>query len=246
MKHAPERTKRGKKLPVVLLILLLLACAFFAYVRFRYPADRSVLSALTSDGTVRVSRTDYGWFFDGPSGEETLVFYPGAKVEAAAYAPMLRLLAERGVDVCLVRMPFELAFFDIGAAENVLKTVESGRRYVGGHSLGGAMAASWAAKHGEEIDGVILFAAYPTKPLGGSLVEITLYGSEDGVINRDKLEAGRAFAPERFEECVIEGGSHAGFGNYGPQKGDGTTRIGEEEQQEQAVDAILSALAEWE
>ena len=246
MKHAPERTKRGKKLPLVLLILLLLACAFFAYVRFRYPADRSVLSALTSDGTVRVSRTDYGWFFDGPSGEETLVFYPGAKVEAAAYAPMLRLLAERGVDVCLVRMPFELAFFDIGAAEDVLKTVESGRRYVGGHSLGGAMAASWAAKHGEEIDGVILFAAYPTKPLGGSLVEITLYGSEDGVINRDKLEAGRAFAPERSEECVIEGGSHAGFGNYGPQKGDGTARIGEEEQQEQAVDAILSALAEWE
>ena len=54
MKHAPDRTKRGKKFPLVLLILLLLACAFFAYVRFRYPADRSVLSALTSDGTVRV------------------------------------------------------------------------------------------------------------------------------------------------------------------------------------------------
>ena len=246
MKQVPERTKRGRKIPVILLILLLLACTFFAYVRFRYPADISVQSALKSDDTVRVSPTDYGWFFDGPSGKETLVFYPGAKVDAAAYAPMLRLLAERGVDVCLVRMPFELAFFDVGAAEDVLKTVESGRRYVGGHSLGGAMAAFWAAKHGGEIDGVILFAAYPTKSLDNSLVEITLFGSEDGVLNRDKLAAGRAYAPERSAECVIEGGNHAGFGNYGPQKGDEKAHIRGEEQQERAVDAILTALSGWE
>ena len=244
MKKHFEHRKSGKLLPCLILIMLVLACAFFLYVRMFYPADRTALTALKSDDAVTVSQTGYGWFLDGPSEDTVLVFYPGAKVDETAYAPMLHLLAERGMDVCLVKMPFHLAFFNSGAAGLLLEDLPHEHRYVGGHSLGGAMAAVWAAKHGEEIDGVILFAAYLTGALDDGLLEINLYGSEDGILNRDKLASGRAFSPERSIEFVIEGGNHAGFGNYGPQKGDGTARISSQEQQSQAVDVILAALTD--
>ena len=244
MKRNDDHRKRKCVLPCLILIVLVLACLFFVYVRRSYRAEGAALAALDTDDTVSVSRTDYGWCFDGPSEDSVLVFYPGAKVDETAYAPMLRLLAERGMDVCLVRMPFGLAFFDSSAAGAVLDDLPYGHRFVGGHSLGGAMAAVWAAGHGDEIDGLILFAAYPTRDLNDDLLEVSLYGSEDGILNRKKLAAGRAFSPEHTEEIVIEGGNHAGFGNYGAQKGDGTSRISTQEQQAQAVEAILTALAD--
>ena len=41
----------------------------------------------------------------------------------------------------------------------------------------------------------------------------------------------------------IEGGNHAQFGNYGPQKGDLPATISAEEQQAQAVEAISDFIA---
>ena len=114
--------------------------------------------------------------------------------------------------------------------------------YIGGHSLGGAMAASYAANHSEQLTGVILFAAYPTKMLDASLTEISIYGSEDGVLNMQNVGAGKAYAPDAFYEYVIEGGNHAQFGNYGKQKGDGEAAISAQEQQRRTVDFILNAL----
>ena len=92
-------------------ILALVASAFFIYTGIYYRADEAAYKAMGSDERVEVIRTDYGWLFDGPAEETALIFYPGAKVEAKAYAPMLRMLAEEGMDVCLVEMPFRLAFF---------------------------------------------------------------------------------------------------------------------------------------
>ncbi len=36
--------------------------------------------------------------------------------------------------------------------------------------------------------------------------------------------------PAQYQESVIEGGNHAGFGSYGAQSGDGTASISAEEQ----------------
>ena len=44
--------------------------------------------------------------------------------------------------------------------------------------------------------------------------------------------------PETFAEIVIEGGCHAYFGMYGPQEGDGTPTISNEEQISLTVEAI--------
>ena len=53
---------------------------------------------------------------------------------------------------------------------------------------------------------------------------LALYGSEDGLLNKEKLE-GTANVIE------IPGGNHAYFGNYGEQRGDGAATITREEQQ---------------
>lgn len=224
-------------IPVFLLIVL--AGSFLVYAGIYYHADESALKALASDGTVTVSAAGYGWYFDGPSEENVLCFYPGAKVEETAYAPLLHELAEQGVDVCLVKMPFRFAFFGANKADEVLAAYDHPNKYVGGHSLGGAMAADYAADHAQDLSGVILFAAYPTKELNDSLVLISIYGSADGILNMDKVREGRAYAPSGYTETLIDGGNHAQFGNYGEQRGDGTAAVSREGQQAQAVSSII-------
>lgn len=215
-----------------LLLAMILAC--FLYTADFYRADETALQALEAE-EIRIARTEYGWYFDGPSETDALVFYPGAKVEETAYAPLLGRLAEKGIDVCLVKMPFHLAIFGVNAAERVMKEHPCDRWYIGGHSLGGAMAAAFAGKH--EVSGVVLLAAYPTGPVEAPM--LMLYGSEDGVLNRDRVSAATEYGPAEIH--ILDGGNHAQFGNYGPQKGDGSPAISAEEQQEETVRLIL----EW-
>ena len=108
----------------------------------------------------RVEQADYGWYLDGPSEEDALIFYPGAKVDEKAYIPILYRFAEEGMDVCLVKMPFHLAFFGMNKAADVMHQYSYANWYIGGHSLGGAMAANYAADHGDRIRGLVLLAAY--------------------------------------------------------------------------------------
>jgi pimeloyl-ACP methyl ester carboxylesterase len=142
------------------------------------------------------------------------------------------------MDVCLVKMPFRLAFLGISKASDVMAQYDYENWYIGGHSLGGAMSAVYAADHGDKLRGVVLLAAYATKKLDDDLKEIVLYGSEDRVLNVGKIVEGRKFAPGtagHYLERVIEGGNHALFGNYGKQEGDGEARITAQEQQERIV-----------
>ena len=149
------------------------------------------------------------------------------------------------MDVCLVKMPFRLAFFGISKASDVMAQYEYENWYIGGHSLGGAMSAVYAADHGDELKGIVLLAAYATKKLNDDLMEVVLYGSEDGVLNRAKIVESRKFAPSlsgHYLEKVIEGGNHAFVGNYGRQKGDGEAGITAEEQQEKIVRLVMEAI----
>ena len=233
------RKKRRWIIP--LLILLLLAAGFFLYTGIYYHAAPEAAQALSSDSQVTVTRMEYGWFFDGPSEESALVFYPGGKVEASAYAPFLHRLAKAGMDAFLVEMPFRLAVFSINKADQVIQKDQYENWYSGGHSLGGAMAAYYAASHPDALTGVILLGAYLSKPLDDRLTVISLHGSEDYILNLEKAEKGKTFA-EHFYEKIIEGGNHAGFGNYGEQSGDGKAGISAEDQQKQAVAFILQMI----
>ena len=150
-------------------------------------------------------------------------------------------LAEKGMLCILVEMPFRLAVFDMDAAEGIQEQYpEIENWYIGGHSLGGAMAAAYLSENVDDYEGLVLLGSYSTANLSETdLAVLSVYGSEDGVLNREKYEECKVNLPVDFEEVVIDGGCHAYFGMYGVQKGDGTPGIGNEEQIEMTAEAVL-------
>lgn len=238
--------KKRKKWPIVLgsviTILVVLTAAFFIYAGQYYHADNEAIQALAGSNLIEVKQNDNELIFKPQSGESKkgFIFYPGGKVEDTAYAPLMKNLAKKGYTCIIVRMPFNLAVFDMNAADDVIKNhPEITSWYIGGHSLGGAMAASYAAEHSKQISGLALMGAYSTKDLSASSMKIvSVYGSKDGVLNKEKYIKNKANLPSSFKELCIEGGNHAGFGNYGQQKGDGQAAITAEKQQQITADTI--------
>ena len=136
-----------------------------------------------------------------------------------------------------------MAFLGKNKAEDIINSYAYESWYMSGHSLGGAMAADYAAEHLEMLDGLVLLAAYPTKELkADDFSALCLYGSEDGVLNMEKVEKGREYMPSAYVEVCINGGNHAQFGNYGNQKGDKTAAISRIEQQEQTIKEICKMI----
>ncbi|MBR3201790.1 MAG: alpha/beta hydrolase [Mogibacterium sp.] len=231
--------------------LAVLAGVIVVYFGTYYHADEAAFAALESTKDVSVYEitkendgTD-GWFFDGPGTESALVFYPGAKVEASAYAPLMKELSLRGVDCYLCDMPLNFALLGKDAAE-VVRSDDKNKYekwYIGGHSLGGvaaAMTADDAEEAGEASgwDGLILLASYPTGEL--STPVISIYGSEDMVLNSEKYDKTKTDGlwPDDFTEMIIEGGNHAQFGDYGEQKGDGKAGIDGAVQKKETAEAV--------
>ena len=231
-----------KILAAVAAVLLVLGIAFGAYVGDYYYADASAQAALDSSAQVAVTQQENRWTFAPETPTAGLIFYPGGKVEPTAYAPLLHKLAERGVLCVLVKMPCNLAVLDKNAADGIAAQYpQIGSWYIGGHSLGGAMAASYAADHTDTLDGLVLLAAYSTADLHDAGLRVfTAYGSEDGVLNREKYTADRQNLPDDTTEFIIDGGCHAGFGAYGAQAGDGTPTITGEEQTDLTADAVAA------
>lgn len=230
-------------LSVCLALLLVIGIGGYAYVSDYYHADETSLEAMDyQTGSVQAEQGgDVIWFVpEAPTAG--LIFYPGGKVEHTAYAPLLHACAENGILCVLVQMPGNLAVLDANAADGLQEAYpEITTWYIAGHSLGGAMAANYAAAHSEDFDGLILLAAYSAKDLTGTALRVlSVYGSEDGVMNRDSYEKNRANLPADTTEVVLDGGCHAQFGSYGPQDGDGVPTISGEEQVRQTTEAITA------
>ena len=222
------------------MVIAVIVCGSVVYVEQYYRADVAAEEALVSDGNVNVERTGYGWYFDGPGEESALVFYPGGKVEETAYAPLLHELAAEGLDACLVKVPFRLAFLGIGKADEAMALHKYMRWYVGGHSLGGVASALYAAENEGALDGIVLLGAYSTKKLSVDMDAFLIRGSEDCVLDLKAYEENFGNIPTDAEEVVIVGGNHAQFGSYGVQKGDGTAQISPAEQWGETTRAIIS------
>lgn len=218
---------KGLKLGAAAVLLLCGVC--WAYAADYYHADDIAVAAMSSAADVTVEQKGNTLTFIPENAETGLIFYPGGKVEYTAYAPLMRALADNGV---LVRMPLNLAVLNMNAANGIPEQYPQIKHwYIGGHSLGGSMAASHAAKNAFAYDGLVLLASYSTADLSTSgLSVISIFGSEDGVLNMEKYAEYRRNLPAAFEEHIIEGGCHAGFGSYGPQDGDGMPIMTGEEQ----------------
>jgi pimeloyl-ACP methyl ester carboxylesterase len=210
---------------------------------------QGALAALQSDGTVRVSQVAGGWEFMPTSGEPSaaIVFYPGGHVDARSYAPYARDVASHHYLVVIPIMPLSLAVLAPNAADKAVAAhPEISRWVIGGHSLGGAMASQYAAKHRGAMRGLVLLAAYP--PSGGDLSTsgisaLTEVGTLDTVVNRANLAAGRDLLPSDAVYLDLQGGNHAQFGDYGPQPGDDPNpTMSAAEQRRYAVDGTVDIL----
>ncbi|MBI3151268.1 MAG: alpha/beta hydrolase, partial [Chloroflexi bacterium] len=171
-------------------------------------------------------------------------FYPGGRVDHRAYAPLLRLIAERGYFVVLVPAPLNLPFFDVNVSAHVIAHYPEIQQWaVGGHSLGGVAASTYAANH-PDIKGLVLWASYPANDVLKSMdtKAISIYGTNDGLTTSEKINESRALLPADAEFVAIEGGNHAQFASYGLQAGDNKAAISPEEQWTQIANATVEFL----
>lgn len=219
---------------IILTLMLATVITFYVYASDYYRADETALQIYETgieSGTIEVQDNLYILHPDNSNGLG-IIFYPGAKVEAIAYLPLLQQLADEGFTVVLVEMPLNFAFLNLNGADDVFEidNLAVDEWYMMGHSLGGGMASSYAADNQELISGLILIGAYvygdyPTEEA------LTIYGSFN-----DNLEENIDYTDNII---LIEGGNHAQFGNYGAQEGDPEATISDVEQQAITVEAIL-------
>lgn len=235
-----------------LVIAVLLVVGILGFVIWANAAAQPMpeaLAALQSDGSVTVSQSDWIEFTPaGGSPTAGFIFYPGGRVDARAYAPTARALAEQGYFVAITPMPLNLAIISPERATAVIAAhPEIDHWLIGGHSLGGATAAIFANRQPQAVEGVVFWAAYP--PDSDSLAQrddlavTSIYGTLDGLATPAKIAATTPLLPPGAQMVPIEGGNHAQFGWYGDQPGDNPATISREEQQRQVVEATLAALA---
>ncbi|KGP91562.1 alpha/beta hydrolase [Pontibacillus chungwhensis BH030062] len=233
-----------KVLLVVGVLLVAIGITGYVYLQPYEPSERALQALTTDEGIEMKDKSEWISFIPAQTKDTTILFYPGGLVEPKSYAPLAHQLAEEGYPTYILKMPLNLAVLAQDKANGVIQQ-DANRSYViGGHSLGGAMAARYAAKNGEVLDGVFLLAAYPDEV--GDLSEMSLSflsitGGKDGVINRKKYEEGKAYAPEDQQYIELDGANHGQFGSYGFQEGDRKATITEEQQ----LDKTTELITEW-
>ena len=236
---------RKKKIIVtfisVIMVIAVLFLSCFVYVNDYYKADKQAVSAFAKGSTIAKEILEDETIVYKPENAQTgLIFYPGGKVECDAYLPLMEACASKGIMCFLVKMPYNLAVLRMDAAEGLQEMypdIESW--YIGGHSLGGSMASSYIEKSGDVFDGLILLGSYSTVDLSEKNIGVlSVYGSEDKVLNKDKYDECKANLPSSFQEEIIKGGCHAFFGMYGKQEGDGKPTISNERQIQITADII--------
>lgn len=233
----------------ILALILLAGAGFLVWASIAAAPMPEALAALESDDRVAVSQSPWISFTPTQDPHATgFIFYPGGRVDPRAYAPPARAIAEQGYPVYIVPMPLNLAVLGSNRALDVMAADPEIERWViGGHSLGGAMAASFAVNQPGAVDGLVLWAAFP--PSGTDLAQrselkvASIYGTLDGLATPEEVRAGAALLPADAQFVPIDGGNHAQFGSYGDQAGDNPATISRAEQQAAAVAATAVTLA---
>ena len=247
-----DTSRRGtvvrRILLVVAILVALMVGASIWYVNDYYHADDVAQSYVdnNNDRGVAVSTLAGGELAFVPEQPVAgLIFYPGGKVEPESYAPLMERCAELGILCVLVKPPFNLAILNPNAADGIREQFPDVTKWaVGGHSLGGVMAADYLSRHEDSVDGVVLLAAYTAADLSGfGGKALLVVGTNDQVLNREKYDGSRGLLPANVTEITVEGGNHAQFGNYGTQAGDGEASIPASEQQQTTARAIHDMLA---
>lgn len=231
-------------------VLVVLVAIVLLFLNQEAPADPINFQAMESDALVSVSSTkDAIIFTPSQKADKALVYYQGANVAPESFAYAARKIAEKGIQVFLVKMPFSLAIFDIGAAyayPALYPEIESWS--LGGFSLGGSSAAFALANKESRYESLILYASYTDEKhslAAKSLRVLSISGSNDGLATPQDIEEGKTLLPADTRYVLIEGGNHTQFALYGEgklQKGDNKATLGAMEQQQRIIDETIRFL----
>jgi pimeloyl-ACP methyl ester carboxylesterase len=245
----------GKLIGFAILLLLTFGAGYLYPILNRPPIVLHQDAAFpgVSRGGVRVRwRNEGGGFIDvAPvSGADTLlIFYPGGLVRPQAYEWLGVALAPRGVRTVIPAFPFDLAVVGPNRAAALLEAlaVDPATRVVlGGHSLGGAMAARFAARQPDALDALVLMGAFSAEgdDLSAAPFDALVLAAEyDGLATLEEVRAGLERLPASTELVIIEGAVHSFFGRYGPQRGDGRPTVTRETAEARIVAALEGFLA---
>lgn len=230
----------------ILILLVAVSAGFVGWASFPLGPGQAAISAMQSDEVVSVE-TKQDWTVFQPTNMDVqtgLIFYPGGRVDYRSYAPILRAIAEKGYIVVLVPMPLSMAFFAPDKADEVLAAYPEIQNWaLAGHSLGGAMAARYCYSQPNTMQGLVLWASYPANTdslVNQKLAVLSIYGSEDGQV--EKIKESSVLLPADTTWVEVIGGSHAQFGDYGLQPGDGQARISPQQQWDQVAASTVSFL----
>lgn len=215
----------GRSWPSVFGAVGLLLLAAGALWLSPFAAAPRALEALQDPDSLSISETSTEIVFEPRSGQVSsgIVFHPGARVDARAYARVLQPLAEAGHQVVIVKEPLGIAFLSRNfTASWIEKHPQIERWIVAGHSLGGVVAAIDAESQGTA--GLLLWASFPASDMSGSttLEVMSVYGTADAIATPQDILASAPELPTSTVFAPIEGAIHSFFGDYGLQPGDGS------------------------
>ena len=244
----PRRARWRRVVRVVLVVASIGWVGLMAWLR-PFTAAEPALAAMNSDATVTVAEypSQIVMTPTGAVSHTGVFFQPGAKVDARAYAAVLRPLAESGFTVIIPKQPLGIAFFSIPTFDAVKPAYPGITRWVvGGHSLGGSIAVMEANSGDHDptapVVGLLLYASYPVSDVSSSLTAkvLSLSATNDGLATPDKVQASTSTLPAGTGFTAIEGAVHAFFGDYGPQPGDGTPAISHDDARGQISSASVA------
>ncbi len=230
---------------IAILFIIFLAFTIWAYTPLG-PMDKAI-SALESSPELSVEKGK--WFVFRPSNQPVntgLVIYPGGRVDPRSYAPTAAGISEKGYLVVITPAPFNLSVFNPGIAIDVIQAYPEIKNWiVAGHSLGGAMVANFSRENLQLLNGLVLWASYPTTSddlSDSDLPVLSIYGTLDGLTTAEDIQASRLLLPQNTIWFSIEGGNHAQFGWYGEQGRDNLAKIEREVQQDLIINATSDFL----
>ncbi len=221
---------------IIFISLLFIFYYLFSY----YKADKDIFKYLVTDENVKINKIDNGYFFDGEGSNEALIFYPGGKVEYTAYSKLMYDLSSNGIDCFLIEMPFNLAIFNVDAANSITSKYSYDSWILGGHSLGGVSASMHLNNNPNKYKGIVFLASYPTSKIDNNIRVLSIYGNKDGVLNMTKYNENKDNFGNNMKEVIINGGNHSQFGRYGFQDGDNKASISYDEQEKITTEEILN------
>lgn len=252
MSATPAEERSRRRWPwivagVVATLVLITSAGFVVWATSTAEPEPVAFAALESDELVRVIEDD-GYVFEPTAGARLgLIFYPGGRVDPASYAAFARQIAESGYLVVVPELRLNLAVLEANAAKDIISAHPEIEQWaIGGHSLGGAMAAQFAADNPGAVSGLSLWAAYPpgdTDLSDAELATVSVFGTRDGLTSLDDIDQSRPRLPPSTDFVAIDGGNHAQFGDYGPQTGDNPATISADAQRRQTVEATVRMLA---